>query len=59
MEVKTAPLTYNMKTLCQNISHTGNFIVYVPPAREKELRKMLITFYRTASQFFLDRSGAR
>ena len=49
MEVKTAPLTYDMKNFCQNISHTGNCIVYVPPPREKELRKMLITFYRTAS----------
>jgi hypothetical protein len=49
MEVKTAPLTYDIKNLCQNISHTGNSIVYVPPPREKELRKMLITFYRTAS----------
>jgi hypothetical protein len=50
IEVKTAPLTHDMKKVFQNISHTGNFIVYAPPKRERRLFKMLSKFYRTASK---------
>jgi hypothetical protein len=49
MEVKIALFIHDMKNPCHNISLAGNSIVYVPPTREKESRKMLITFYRTAS----------
>jgi hypothetical protein len=49
LEIKFAPFIHGMKNLCQNISRIGNSIVYVPPAREKESRIMLTTFYRTAS----------
>ena len=49
IEVKTTILTYDMKKLFQNILHTGNFIVYAPPKRDRRLCKMLSKFYRMAS----------
>jgi hypothetical protein len=49
MEVKTAQFIYGMNNLCQNISRTGSSVVDVPPTREIESRKILVTFYRTAS----------
>jgi hypothetical protein len=38
-----------MKNLRQDISQAGNSFVDAPPSREKESRKMLTLFYRTAS----------
>jgi hypothetical protein len=37
-----------MQNFFQNISLSGNFVVDVLPTREKESRKMLTIFYRTA-----------
>jgi hypothetical protein len=54
VEVKIPLFIHDMKNLCQNISHTGYSIVYVPPTRERESRKMLTTFYRTASKSLFD-----
>ena len=49
--LKIAQIIHDMKNLRQNISQSGNSFVDVPPTREKESRKMLILFYRTASKW--------
>ena len=49
MEVKIDPFIHDMNKLRQNISPSGNSFVDVPPARENNSHKMLIIFYRTAS----------
>ena len=59
MEVKIALFIHDMKNPCHNISLAGNSIVYVPPTREKESLKILITFYRTASKNVLCRHRPR
>jgi len=41
-----------MKNVCQNISLSSNSFVDVLPAHEKKSRKMLILFYRTASEMY-------
>jgi len=48
--LKIAPIIHDMKNLRQNIPLSVNSFIDVPPKHENESHKMLIIFYRAASE---------